>query len=196
MKYAQIINLIICFHSNSFITTITKDKNRIINVKAVNLKQLFAFFFFFLDNSKIVKASEGTNVQYHDIDMQFGTINYKNYIFHKCGVVRNNIAYYRCASKRKFGCKATIKVDKNEMITANDVPHNHVPKIPNPISSFVRKKLIYGGNSFYKHTETERKTHWRCSSFRLTQCIVRLHTDNSGNIQLIRGTHNHGNNSA
>lgn len=134
-------------------------------------------------------------VEYQSIDKQFGKILHNGHFYHKCGVSRGAMTYFRCSQTRTFSCKATLKVDKSGTITDNGVAHNHEPKAPTAANSLARKKLIYNGNSFYRHSETGRKIHWRCSSFRLTQCMVRLHTDNSGNMQLIRGKHNHENNS-
>lgn len=134
-------------------------------------------------------------VKYENIDNRFGKILHDGHFYHKCGVSRGPITYYRCSQTRMFSCKSTLKVSDSGSITHNAIAHNHEPKTQTTVNRMARKKLIYDRNSFYKHSETGRKIHWRCSSFRLTQCMVRLHTDNSGNMQLIRGKHNHDNNS-
>lgn len=170
---------------------------QVIRLKISNKSLDFRFYFSFFDRAGQDAPRSLNAVKYQDIDKQFGKILHNGHFYHKCGVSRGAITYYRCARTRAFSCKATLKVNKCGQITDNGVPHNHEPKTPMAANnkSMARTKLIYNENSFYRHSETGRKIHWRCSSFRLTQCIVRLHTDNSGHIQLIRGKHNHENNS-
>lgn len=152
-------------------------------------------FLLLLDLAELERRSPLKDVKYESIDKKFGKILHNGHSYHKCGVSRGAITYYRCAQTRSFSCKATLKVDTSGTITDNGVVHNHEPKTPAAANSLARKKLINNGNSFYRHSETGIKIHWRCSSFRLTQCMVRLHTDYSGNMLLIRGKHNHENNS-
>lgn len=130
-------------------------------------------------------------VEFRNIDSQFNTVCHKEHFYHKCGMVRNNITYYRCARTREFGCKATLKITISGQITTNNVQHNHPPKDRSVECNLKRKKIIYAGHTFYKHTQTAQKIHWRCSKFRTSQCIVRLHTDKDGAIRSIRGSHNH-----
>lgn len=50
------------------------------------------------------------------------------YAFHKSGVQKNGIVYYRCSQNRVTHCKTTLNVDRNDKIRLNNVAHNHPPK--------------------------------------------------------------------
>lgn len=126
----------------------------------------------------------------HFVDTQLGAVYHRNFAYHKT-VERNDTSYYRCAQKRTFNCRANIKILASGSIVRNRFNHNHDPKKRKASTALSKKKLVYNGFGFHKHFENKRKTHWRCICNKSTQCTVRLHTDNLGNIQFIRGVHNH-----
>lgn len=61
-------------------------------------------------------------------DVNPGRLTYKNYVFHKSGIVKSGIAYYRCAQMRSHKCHVTLNIDENGTIKCNQLPHNHSPK--------------------------------------------------------------------
>lgn len=71
----------------------------------------------------------------HIQDIHLGGIVYKNYQFHKSGVVKRGVVYYRCAQKRRYKCKATININSLGVIKPNVYEHNHQPK-PKPSTLF------------------------------------------------------------
>lgn len=140
-------------------------------------------------SGSIPNTTSTSDIQFRDT--QLGAVHYNDFTYHKTGESKG-IVYYRCAKKRLFNCRANIKVSANGTIVCNRFNHNHAPKKQlKPLSILANKKLIFNGYGFHKHFENKRKTHWRCTNIKLTQCNVRLHTDNFGNIQVIRGVHNH-----
>lgn len=135
------------------------------------------------------KMMSSIDIQFRDT--QLGAVHYNDYTYHKTGESKG-ISYYRCAQKRTADCRANIKVLSDGHIARNRIKHNHQPKKSMKSTSILaNKKLIFNGYGFHKHFVNKRKTHWRCTNIKLTKCNVRLHTDNLGNIQFIRGVHNH-----
>ncbi|XP_059611342.1 modifier of mdg4-like isoform X2 [Phlebotomus argentipes] len=92
------------------------------------------------------------------------------FFFHKSGVVKNGVTYYRCSRKKTNGCPATINVDKSGNVHSNGSPHNHDAEGNSGI------KAVYKGHTFYRHAKHGPRMYWRCSNVNLP-CQARLHTD-------------------
>lgn len=157
-----------------------------------------------------IPTSVNPSDRLHIKDINSGGLVHDGYPFHKSGVLKNGIAYYRCAQKRRYRCPATININVDGTIKTNKLKHNHPPrktkvslfagqtfnyskwpmkfKVTNCI--ILGKKIEYNGCIFYKHSEAVNKIHWRCYQSAL-QCPVRLHTDAVGTILYVRAEHNH-----
>ncbi|CAD7083892.1 unnamed protein product [Hermetia illucens] len=139
--------------------------------------------------SKIALGKQSNYDIIYDCDLTAkpikGGIDFLGYKYHKSGVVKNGVIYYRCAKIRTLQCPATLQVE-GDIYRTNKKEHNHPPKIK--VDAFVGKKLSYNGYYFYRHGKTMNKIHWRCSTL---SCSVRLHTNYSGKFISIRGEHKH-----
>lgn len=49
--------------------------------------------------------------------------------FHKTGVSRNGITYYRCVSYAKSQCPASLKLLESGEVLSNEKPHNHTKPV-------------------------------------------------------------------
>lgn len=64
----------------------------------------------------------------HIQDTNSGGHMHDGYHFHKSGVVKNGIVYYRCAQKRRYKCRSSINIDQYGAIKSNAIHHNHPPR--------------------------------------------------------------------
>jgi hypothetical protein len=76
------------------------------------------------------EQEDGPSIKLEEITLQntkqTGGITHNGYNFHKSGVMKKGITYYRCAQKRKFQCKSTLNIDQLGAIHANHIQHNHL----------------------------------------------------------------------
>ncbi|XP_055704377.1 modifier of mdg4-like isoform X2 [Phlebotomus papatasi] len=99
------------------------------------------------------------------------------HLYHKSGVVKNGITYYRCARSRTDGCPVTVNVDALGNVHTNIFPHNHSKD-----DRTNGMMAVYRGFSFYRHmTAQNERIYWRCTNFN-AGCAARIHTDTKGNL--------------
>lgn len=79
-----------------------------------------------IDDDEIQEVEQNNVTTILNVNM--GGVRYKKYVYHKSGVVKNGVIYYRCSQKRSLKCRATLNISENGVIKCNNKPHNHNPK--------------------------------------------------------------------
>lgn len=94
----------------------------------------------------IPKSVNQSDHQLHFKDINAGGLVHNGYPFHKSGVMKNGIAYYRCAQKRRYKCPATININTVGTIKTNGLKHNHLPR-KTKVSLFAGQITLF--NSYF-----------------------------------------------
>lgn len=91
--------------------------------------------------------------QLHIKDINVGGIIHDGYPFHKSGVLKNGIVYYRCAQKRRYKCPATININAVGTIKTNGLKHNHPPR-KTKVSLLAGQFILFNFEAWFTFTLT------------------------------------------
>lgn len=89
--------------------------------------------------------------------------------------------------KRAVKAGKTSKLSKVGKVTKNQQPTEEG-------DNTARKVMIYQGNKFYRDKKVNRRLIWKCSTSRFTNCSAQLTTTLNGKQVILKGSHDHANN--